>query len=271
MPASPTPSQRADRRRAAPWPAGPRRGRPRVTCGPVSRDASPSTIRRRSVGHRRVGRDQLAGVADQGVARGVLLPAATVAALAAVPVGDDLHVAELAGHPVRAAEDPVVDDQRAADAGAERDAQDEAVAARRRRTGTRRAPRCSRRCPPRRAARTRLASARRAAARRASSRCGENITRSRDRRPRTRRHRCPRRPRRTPRLKRVDQVDDGVLDRLAVAARGEPALARQHACPWSRRHRPEPWCRRCRSRRSAAPSGLDVCAGPLVGSPLHEV
>ena len=50
-----------------------------------------------------------------------------VAALAAVAVRDDLHVPELAGHPVGAAEHPAVDHQRAADAGAERDAEDEAV------------------------------------------------------------------------------------------------------------------------------------------------
>lgn len=74
-----------------------------------------------AVGDRGVGRGQFTGLADQGVAGAVLLPAAAVAAGTAVPAGDDLHVAELAGHAVLAALDLAVLEDRAADAGAERD------------------------------------------------------------------------------------------------------------------------------------------------------
>ena len=50
-----------------------------------------------AVRDRRVRPRQLAGLADQRVAGGVLLPAAAVAALAAVAARHDLHVPELAG------------------------------------------------------------------------------------------------------------------------------------------------------------------------------
>ncbi len=80
------------------------------------------------VRHRGVGGGQFPGLADQGVAGAVLLPAAAVAAGAAVARGDHLHVAELTGHPVLAALDPAVLQDRAADARTEGD-HDEVVLA----------------------------------------------------------------------------------------------------------------------------------------------
>ena len=113
------------------------------------------------------------------------------------PVGDDLHVPELAGHPVAAAEDLVVDDQGAADAGAEGDAEDVAVPDARRRTGTRPARRCWRRCP-RPPAPGSAASAPPAAARRARPGAARTA-RSPAPRRRTRPRRCRPPRRRTPR------------------------------------------------------------------------
>ena len=91
------------------------------------RGVAPADLRQ-VVSHRRARDDQLTRLPLEGVAGGVLLPAAAVAARAAVPVRHHLHVPELAGHAVGAAVDPAVHDDRAADAGAQRDAQDEAVA-----------------------------------------------------------------------------------------------------------------------------------------------
>jgi hypothetical protein len=84
--------------------------------GDVALDALDDLVR-----HRGVGGGQLAGLADQRVARAVLLPAAAVAARAAVAAGDDLHVPELARHAELAALDLAVLQDRAADAGAEGD------------------------------------------------------------------------------------------------------------------------------------------------------
>ena len=151
MPASPTPSQRPTSASSSIDSGSPSRAA-WVICGPSSRVGVAVDELAQVVGHRRVGADQLAGVADQGVARGVLLPAAAVAALAPVAVGHDLHVAELAGHPVGAAVDPVVEDERAADAGAERRAEHEAVAAPGAEPALGQAPRCWRRCRRPRAA-----------------------------------------------------------------------------------------------------------------------
>src|SRR5690606_17876595 len=81
------------------------------------------------VGDGRVGGGQLACLADQGVAGAVLLPAAAVAAGAAVAARDDLHVAELAGHAVLAALDLSVLEDRAADAGAQGDHHEVVLAA----------------------------------------------------------------------------------------------------------------------------------------------
>ena len=89
------------------------------------------------MGDRRVGGGQLAGLAHERVAAGVLLPAAAVAALAAATAGHDLHVAELARHAEPAALQRAVEQQRAADAGAEVDADEMRLAARRRRSATR--------------------------------------------------------------------------------------------------------------------------------------
>src|SRR6478735_5890365 len=72
----------------------------------------------------RPGLDHGAGLAHERVAAGVLLPAATVAALAARAARHDLHVAELAGDAVPPALDVAVDDEGAADARAERDDDD---------------------------------------------------------------------------------------------------------------------------------------------------
>ncbi len=80
------------------------------------------------VGDRRVGGGQLARLPDQRVAGAVLLPAAAVAARAAVSAGDDLHVAELAGDAELAALDLAVLQDGAADAGTEGD-HDEVVLA----------------------------------------------------------------------------------------------------------------------------------------------
>ena len=82
-----------------------------------------------AVRDRRVGGRQLAGLADQDVARGVLLPAAAVAALAAPAVRHDLHVAVLPRDAEPAALQGAVDDHRAADAGAEVDAHQVRLAA----------------------------------------------------------------------------------------------------------------------------------------------
>ena len=82
-----------------------------------------------AVGDGRVGGGQLPGLADEGVAGAVLLPAAAVAARTAVPAGHHLHVAELTGDPVLAALDLTVLQDRAADAGAERDHDEMVLAA----------------------------------------------------------------------------------------------------------------------------------------------
>src|SRR3954447_5478591 len=81
-------------------------------------------------GDRGVGVGQRPGLADQGVAAGVLLPAAPVAALATVPAGDDLHVAELPRDAEPAALDLPVDEEATADAGAQRHHHDVGLAAR---------------------------------------------------------------------------------------------------------------------------------------------
>src|SRR5690606_29906179 len=81
------------------------------------------------VGDGRVGGGQFACLADQGVAGAVLLPAAAVAARAAVAAGHDLHVPELAGDAVLAAFDLAVLQDRAADAGAQRDHHEVVLAA----------------------------------------------------------------------------------------------------------------------------------------------
>src|SRR5690606_32656249 len=80
-------------------------------------------------GDGRVGGGQFACLADQGVAGAVLLPAAAVAARAAVAAGHDLHVPELAGDAVLAAFDLAVLQDRAADAGAQRDHHEVVLAA----------------------------------------------------------------------------------------------------------------------------------------------
>ena len=85
-------------------------GRGHVRAGDLVRVAAQHL--QQPVRHRRVGPGQLAGLADQRVARGVLLPAAAVAALAPVPAGHADHVAPLPGHAVRAAEQLTVDHQR---------------------------------------------------------------------------------------------------------------------------------------------------------------
>ncbi len=67
-------------------------------------------------------------VADQGVPAGVLLPAAEVAAAALHPAGDGLHVAELAAHAPAAPVDGAAEDEAAADAGADGDGDEVALA-----------------------------------------------------------------------------------------------------------------------------------------------
>ena len=87
----------------------------------ASATGSPGLGRR---GDRRPGQVLDALVTDEpgeGVAAAVLLPAAGAAALARPPAGHDLVVAELPRHPVVAAQHRAVEDQRAADAGAEGD------------------------------------------------------------------------------------------------------------------------------------------------------
>src|SRR5829696_4741778 len=70
------------------------------------------------------------GAGDRGSARD-LLPATVVAASAQRTAGFDDHVADLRREPVRAAEQLPVEDDAAADAGADADVQDVAVALRR--------------------------------------------------------------------------------------------------------------------------------------------
>ena len=169
IPASPTPSQRpmsasssiesGSPSRAAWVIRGPRAGRV-----PVDEVAQ-------AVGHRRVGPDQLAGVAVQGVAGGVLLPAPRLPH--ATGGRGRPACGRLAGHPVGAAVDPVVDHQGAADPGSE--------GLQRTNRWPRPAPKwhsasapCWRRCPRRRAAGPARRLARNGVWR--QSRCGENIT-----------------------------------------------------------------------------------------------
>ncbi len=78
---------------------------------------------------RAAGRHQPAGLAHQRVAGGVLLPAALVAALAADAVGHHLHVPELAGDAEAPADDAPAQHDAAADAGAEVDHDQVALAA----------------------------------------------------------------------------------------------------------------------------------------------
>src|SRR5690606_10050707 len=65
--------------------------------------------------NRRTGRGELPCLTAERVAAGVLLPAAPVAALAAVPSGHDRHVTELPRHAVLPALEDAVDHDRAAD------------------------------------------------------------------------------------------------------------------------------------------------------------
>ena len=95
-----------------------------VMNGPVSA-AGVAAEPGEQVGHDgRPGLDHRAGLAHEGVAAGVLLPAAAVAALAAHAARHDLHVAELAGDAVPPALDVAVDDEGAPDARAEGDDDD---------------------------------------------------------------------------------------------------------------------------------------------------
>lgn len=74
------------------------------------------------VGHsRRVREQQRSGLADEGVPAGVLLPAPPVAAFAAQPVRNDLHVAELARDAEPAPFDPAAEHDPATDTGPEVD------------------------------------------------------------------------------------------------------------------------------------------------------
>ena len=73
--------------------------------------------------HRRLLGHEGPGVADQRVARRVLLPAAALPALARLTARHDLHVPELPGHAVGAAQDLAVEQHGPADAGAHRDHQ----------------------------------------------------------------------------------------------------------------------------------------------------
>ena len=246
MPASPTPSQRPMSASSSTDSGSPSRAA-WVTSGPVSarRVAVDPVVQ--GVRQRGVGRHQLAGVADQRVAGGVLLPAAPVAALAPVAVRHHLHVPELPRHPVGAAEHPVVDHHRAADAGAERHAEHDAGGRRRRRSGTRRARRCWRRCPRRPASRP-GPSPRRAAARRARPGAVRTSpwTGSASTKPAAP---TPTASTSYDAAKPCTSVDDGVLDGAEARVLGGPALPRQHAAARSRRRRRAPWCRRCRHRR----------------------
>ncbi len=74
------------------------------------------------------GRRPLPRVPHEGPPGGVLLPAPLAAAAAEQPVGDDADVAELGGDAEPAAAQLVADDDAAAEAGAERDADDVVVA-----------------------------------------------------------------------------------------------------------------------------------------------
>src|SRR6478735_780765 len=75
------------------------------------------------------GRDERAGLTHEGVSGGVLLPAALVTALAPDAVGYDAHVPELARDAVATADDPPVEHDAPADAGAEVDHDQVALAA----------------------------------------------------------------------------------------------------------------------------------------------
>ena len=98
-----------------------------VTSGPVSRVTSPPTRALRSWAT-----GESASTSSRA-SRTSALPEAYCSQQPRLPhsqrwpVRHDLHVPELAGHPVLATEHLVVDHQRAADAGPERDAQDVAV------------------------------------------------------------------------------------------------------------------------------------------------
>ena len=184
---------------------------------------------------------------------GVLLPAAAVAARAAVPVGHDLHVPELAGHAVGAAEDPAVDDDRAADAGAERDAQDEPV------PGAGAEPALAERGgvgvvvdhdrdgdPARQRGPAAARRARPGAARTSRSTGWRRRSRRRRCRPRRRRSRC------CSSWTSSTMVSSTPTTSCAGVGRRRQLDAR---CRSSRRRRPGPWCRRCRCRWSAGPTG----------------
>lgn len=77
-----------------------------VTIGPVSLVSTAVDAGGEIGGDRRVREDHRPRLANERVARGVLLPAAPVAALAALALGHDLHVPELARDAVAATDEP---------------------------------------------------------------------------------------------------------------------------------------------------------------------
>ena len=124
-----------------------------VTSAPVIRRPAASTAAERGVRARSCGHSQ-ALAAERG-AGGERLQAAAVRAVARArrPVGVDDHVAELAGRADAPADEHAVDQDAAADAGAEREHHGVAGTRAPRRSGARRAARRWRRCRSRPAAR----------------------------------------------------------------------------------------------------------------------
>ena len=233
-----------------------------VISGPVISPICPPTRSMMPYATGRLRRGQLTRLPDQGVARAVLLPAAAVAAGAAVPAGHDLHMAELARDAVLAALDLAVLEDRAADAGTERD-HDEVVLA----AAGAEAPlapgggvgvvvdhdghgetcgegvACS-------------GSSRQA-------RCGANSTRERSASTQPAAP-MPDGVHVVPVGEVQHQLGDGVLDDLGALGlvRGLGAYLLQDVARRRRRRPPSPWCRRCRCRRSAPGARRGASAAP---------
>ena len=192
-------------------------------------------------------------------ARGVLLQAAELAALARQAVGDERQVPDLAGTAVRAAPQPALEQQPGGEAGAERE-EGEVVHAR---------P-ASPACPPStvcaapttatvRSFSTRTCTPeplgderRRAGVLLLDAEVDGVLDQCRRRRRRRRAARCRRRRARRPARRRgraqlLDHRDRDVDHARARPDRGQPHLVPHHAVAVEQRRR-APWCRRCRAR-----------------------
>ena len=118
--ARPDPSHAPTRSKASSATGSPSRAAA-VMCRPDTPSGVPSPISSRTRGLGTTFGRELARLAHQGVAARVLLPAPALAAAAQAPVRHAHQVAELGGHAVGAADQPVAVDDPAADARADRD------------------------------------------------------------------------------------------------------------------------------------------------------